>query len=131
MPMPPFYYQGPGPFGGHPFSQYQPGPPMPPNQVAAPDPARIKYPEITHWFRLLDEHKERNKDGIKFEPLGAVLKAKGFLRITQLTLDFVSLKDLQDWLRIEVGTAILIMQYAREDVDDIKSGKWALREEGI
>jgi hypothetical protein len=51
-----------------------------------------------------------------------VLKDKGFLQITQLMLDFVTLQDLQAWLDIEVGIAILIMQYAKEDVEGIKAG---------
>jgi hypothetical protein len=64
----------------------------------------------------------RNKDDIVFAPYGDVLKKKGFIRITQLTLDFFSLKDLQEWLGIEVGTAILIMQYAKADIEAIKAG---------
>ena len=36
----------------------------------------------------------------------------------------MQLKDLQDWLGIEVGTAILIMQYAKEDIEALKSQKW-------
>jgi len=78
---------------------------------------------VTRWFHFLDEHEERRKDGIGFAAFGDVLKNKGFLRITQLTLDFITLKDLQDWLGIEVGTAILIMQYAKDDIESIKAGR--------
>ena len=59
-----------------------------------------------------------------FAPYGVKLKAKGFLRISQLTLEFIQLKDLQEWLGIEVGIAILIMQYAKEDIEVLKSRKW-------
>ena len=84
----------------------------------------VIIPDVVAWFTYLDQHEERSKDGIAFAPYGIKLKAKGFLRISQLTLDFIQLKDLQDWLSIEVGTAILIMQYAKEDVEALKSRKW-------
>jgi hypothetical protein len=81
------------------------------------------YPDIITWCQYLDSHKGRNQDGIIFAQFGALLKNKGFVRITQLTLDFVGLKDLQGWLGIEVGTAILIMQYAKMDVWAIDEGR--------
>ena len=84
----------------------------------------VIIPDIVAWFAYLDKHEERNKDGIMFSPYGDILKEKGFLCISQLTLEFIHLKDLQDWLGIEVSTAILIMQYAKEDVEALKSGKW-------
>lgn len=57
-----------------------------------------------------------------FEPFGNLLKKRGFIRVTQLTSGFVDRKDLQEWLEIEVGTAILIMQYAKMDVQAIDTG---------
>lgn len=81
-------------------------------------------PDIVSWFAFLDRHEQRNQDGLTFTPYGPILKAKGFLRLSQLTLDFFRLSDLQTWLGIEVGTAILIMQYAEEDLAAIRSGKW-------
>jgi hypothetical protein len=117
-PMPPYYPHT----GGHQFMPYPPFPTS--NAQAASTPiTAVDYPEVTRWFRFLDEHDHRNKDGIIFAPYGAILKGKGFLRITQLTLDFVALKDLQEWLGVEVGIAILIMQYAKDDVEAIKAGK--------
>jgi hypothetical protein len=84
----------------------------------------VIIPDVVAWFAYLDQHEEHSKDGIVFAPYGVRLKAKGFLRISQLTLEFIQLEDLQDWLGIEVGTAILIMQYAKEDLVAIKSQKW-------
>lgn len=81
------------------------------------------YPDIVTWCQYLDSHKGRNQDGVVFAPFGALLKNKGFVRLTQLTSDFVGLKDLQGWLGIEVGTAILIMQYAKTDVRAIDEGR--------
>jgi hypothetical protein len=89
-----------------------------------PNTAAIVIPDIVAWFSFLDQHEQRNKDGITFAPYGLVLKAKGFLRLSQLTLDFIQLKDLQEWLSIEVGTAVLIMQYAKEDMEALKSWQW-------
>jgi hypothetical protein len=86
--------------------------------------ASFEIPDIVQWFCYLDKDDRRNQDGIIFSPYGINLKAKGFIRLSQLTLEFFKLSDLQDWLGIEVGTAILIMQYAKEDLDAIKSGRW-------
>jgi hypothetical protein len=119
--MPPFYYPGaaqPGPGGGYQFPPTQAAPAT--IQAVAPHSA----PDVTSWFCSLDKHSQRNGDGIYFSPYGEILKNKGFIRITQLTLDFVSLKDLQEWLGIEIGTAILIMQYAKEDAEAIKAGTY-------
>jgi hypothetical protein len=126
--MPMLYNQGQNTF---PFLQYPPAlaPTAPGTQGINSHPMPVEYPEVTCWFRFLDEHEERSKDGIHFTPYGKVLKAKGFLQITQLTLDFVSLKDLQDILSINVGTAILIMQYAKEDIDGIKMGNLVIPKE--
>jgi hypothetical protein len=82
----------------------------------------IKYPDLINWFSSLDTNEERNQDGIIFAPYGAILKEKGLLRLSQLTLDIFTLKDLQGWLGISAGSAVLIMQYAKQDIDSIKVG---------
>jgi hypothetical protein len=108
-----------------PYHQAAPGAPAPPSATAAPTaaaPDEQLYPDVVSWCQYLDGHKTRSKDNIVFAPYGDVLKKKGFIRITQLTLEFFSLKDLQGWLGIEVGTAILIMQYAKADIEAIKAG---------
>jgi hypothetical protein len=84
--------------------------------------ASVEFPDVVRWFQYLDEHEQRSKDGIQFSPYGIVLRDKGFLRVNQLTLDFLKLTDLQEWLGMNVGTAVMIMQYAKEDVDAIKGG---------
>ena len=81
----------------------------------------VVFPNIVIWFSYLGQHEEHNKDGISFAMLEVRLEAKGFLCISQLTLNFIQQKDLQDWLGIEVGTTILIMQYEKEDVEALKS----------
>ena len=88
------------------------------------DATLVIIPDVVALFAYLDQHEEHSKDGIVFALYGVRLKAKGFLCISQLTLDFIQLKYLQDWLEIEVGIAILIMQYAKEDIEALKSRKW-------
>ena len=95
-----------------------------PGNVTTISTAPIVIPDVISWFSYLDQHEERNKNDIIFALYGVVLKTKGFLRISQITTDFIQLKDLQDWLEIEVGTAVLIMQYAKEDMDALKSRTW-------
>jgi len=76
---------------------------------------------VTPLFRFLDEHEERRKDGIGFAAFGDMLKNKGFLRITQLTLDFITLKDLQDWLGIEVERPYSLCNMPKDDIESIKA----------
>ncbi|KAI6040191.1 hypothetical protein EDC04DRAFT_2894411 [Pisolithus marmoratus] len=82
-----------------------------------------EIPDIVGWFSSLDQDEQRSKDGILFQPFGDILREKGFLRISQLSPDFVKIPDLQDWLGIEVGTAILIMQYVQEDLEMLRAGR--------
>ena len=55
----------------------------------------VVIPDITTWFSFLDQHEQQNKDGITFALYGTKLKAKGFIRLSQLTSEFVQLKDLK------------------------------------
>ncbi|KIO09797.1 hypothetical protein M404DRAFT_930370, partial [Pisolithus tinctorius Marx 270] len=81
--------------------------------------------DIILWFSSLDLNEQQNADGVTFAPFGHMLVKKGFVCISQLTPTFVKLQDLQVWLGIEVGTAILIMQYAEEDWNAVRSGACA------
>ncbi|KIK91028.1 hypothetical protein PAXRUDRAFT_150470, partial [Paxillus rubicundulus Ve08.2h10] len=54
---------------------------------------------------------------------GPILKDQGFLCLLQLSLEYFGLADLQKWLGISAGTAVLIMQYAKEDLAAIRSGR--------
>ncbi|KAI6024530.1 hypothetical protein EDC04DRAFT_2900039 [Pisolithus marmoratus] len=82
-----------------------------------------EIPDIISWFSSLDQDEQHSKDGILFQPFGDVLQEKGFLRISQLSPDFVKIPALQDWLGIEVGTTILIMQYVQEDLEMLRAGQ--------
>ena len=80
------------------------------------------YPSVTAWCHYLANHPER-KDDIDFVSIGDTLKSNGFTHITQLTSGFFGWKDLKDCLGIAMGTAILILQYAKEDVQAIDKGQ--------
>ena len=80
------------------------------------------YPSVTTWCHYLANHPER-KDDIDFVSIGDTLKSNGFTHITQLTSGFFGWKDLKDCLGIAMGTAILILQYAKEDVQAIDKGR--------
>ncbi|KIL57686.1 hypothetical protein M378DRAFT_16057 [Amanita muscaria Koide BX008] len=77
--------------------------------------------EIEKWFHSLEQDKERNDENILFSQYGAELKRMGFRNITQLSRDFITLQELQSWLEINAGTAVMILQYAQEDVKKYKA----------
>ena len=87
---------------------------------ASPDAASI---DIIAWFEMLDHHPQRNKDGILYSKYGPLLKEMDFYRISQLTTGDVTKNDLQEWLGVKVGTAVLILTYAKEDMAKFNSGQ--------
>ncbi|KAH9955581.1 hypothetical protein BGW80DRAFT_1258085 [Lactifluus volemus] len=68
------------------------------------------YPDIPTWFRYLDVYPGQNRGHIKFEPLAASLVKREFVCITQLATDLVTCKDLEKWLGVKIGMAVLIKQ---------------------
>ncbi|KAI6125920.1 hypothetical protein EDD16DRAFT_1517042 [Pisolithus croceorrhizus] len=86
--------------------------PMQPNKIAPhtsynalpsnPSTSKPEIPDIISWLAYLDQHKQRNKDGIIFSQFGPVLQKMGFVCISQLLLDFIKLLDLQEWLGINL-----------------------------
>ncbi|KAG9317804.1 hypothetical protein JVU11DRAFT_2027 [Chiua virens] len=67
-------------------------------QASAPFP-------IVQWFAYLDQVEEHNKDGITFAQYGQIL-------------------NLQELLKIPLGMAALIIQYAKHDLEDLQAGHW-------
>lgn len=51
---------------------------------------------------------------------------EGYRRINQLTTERTSVEKLSQWLGIGKGTADLLMQYAQEDVDQVKAGMFTM-----
>ena len=86
---------------------------VPSHNVPLMPPERL---EIEQWFQDLEADTSRNQDGLNFAGLGRELKQNGFKRITQLSRDILGIKDLQEILKINAGTAAMIMEYAQDDV---------------
>ncbi len=111
--------QYPGPYAGVP-----PGPAATTsmsNHGSMPSsPPSIETLEIEHWFQSLEDDKARNQKRLNFADHGRILKQNGFERITQLSRNIIGIKDLQEWLGIDAGTAAFIMEYAQEDVRRFK-----------
>ena len=119
---PPYPYWGlPGYQGGN-GTFYPPGPAPSPNPSASND----HDIEIISWLSYLDRHERRNKDGLWFSTYGPTLKDKGFIRVSQLVCKYVEPSVLQECLDINIGTAILIMQYAAQDLEAVRSGRLVL-----
>ena len=100
---------------------YHPGaPPGPAAAVMPSSPPNVETLEIERWFQALEDDKARNQKGINFADHGRILKQNGFQRITELSRNIIGIKDLQEWLVIDAGTAAFIMEYAQEDVRRFK-----------
>jgi hypothetical protein len=116
-----FWYTGPpayGPGSAHQSSSYVPQTPVMNQSGCTPE-----YPDIEQWFNSLDSHKERSADGIQFSQYDAMLKEEGFLQLSQLDQEFFNKKELKELLGIGMGTAVLIMQYAQQDIKAIRAGR--------
>ena len=99
------------------------------NTTRSSSPFRInvdisEIPDIISWFKSLDHHDQRNKDGITFTPFGTILKDQGFTRLSQLIPPVVQPSHLEEWLGVKTGIAFTIMQYILADLNAINSGKW-------
>jgi hypothetical protein len=86
----------------------------------------VQYPDIVFWLHYLDEHLDRN-DGIQFSQYPEMLKEHGFICVSQLSADFVTPRDLADWLGIAVGTAVSLIQCAKKDFIAIQPGKLVIQ----
>ncbi|KAI9572026.1 hypothetical protein HD554DRAFT_2168276 [Boletus coccyginus] len=114
-----------------------PGQPSAPGQsgLSAPTPQNMHsvsptllkpVPGLIKWFSYLDTHGGRNKNGVIYSQFGPVLRAKGFSHLNHLSHKYIQLSDLEDWVGIEVGTAIDIFEYAEEDLEAARAGTLVL-----
>ena len=69
----------------------------------------------------LDADEKQRLDGICFSDFGHLLDDRGFFKITQLSPKFIKLKHLAQWLGIKEGIAVLIFQYAEEDIEKFRA----------
>ncbi|KAF8433193.1 hypothetical protein L210DRAFT_3649851 [Boletus edulis BED1] len=78
-----------------------------------------RIPSIFTWLKSLDDHKERGKDEISFTQFAHIFKQEGFFRLSQLSGEFMSRDELQGMLNVPRGIALLIMQYAKQDLQKL------------
>lgn len=126
LPIPfmiPLSWQPQYPQPGMPNTAPQPPPIAPPITNMPPHSSLpdVRQLEIEPWFRALEANPTRNRKGLEFTKFGWMLVQEGFDRITQLSSNIICIKDLQDWLGIDAGTAAFIMDYAQEDVRQFKN----------
>ncbi|KIJ08890.1 hypothetical protein PAXINDRAFT_17999 [Paxillus involutus ATCC 200175] len=57
---------------------------------------------------------------------GLSFSRNGFVRISQLSRDYIPIEMLQQWLGIEYGTAVLIFQSVEADMRAISAGQLVL-----
>ncbi|KAM6489363.1 hypothetical protein JOM56_015264 [Amanita muscaria] len=77
---------------------------------------------IIKWFQALDADEKCRVDNVCFSDLGHLLSDRGFFKITQLSPKIIKLKQLVQWLGIKEGIAVLIFQYAEEDIEMFRAG---------
>ncbi|KIK80350.1 hypothetical protein PAXRUDRAFT_158925 [Paxillus rubicundulus Ve08.2h10] len=73
-------------------------------------------PSMSTWLNSHNDHKEWGKYGIRFIQFSSIFEWEGFLRLSQLSGEFISQNELQEMLRVPHGPALLIMQYAKQDL---------------
>ena len=149
-PPPPVIVVPPAaPWGGHSYPGYLPSslPPGPPHTMArhasypttlslltvelpnANTTETVPFSDVIRWFSYLDQRVQHNQHvnvSMNFTAFGPILQAKGFLDISQLSRDYVSVADLQAWLGVEVGTAIVIRLHVDTDIQAVNAGKHVL-----
>jgi hypothetical protein len=129
---------------GYPYGYYAPAPTFTmqpvwysqaPNPMApAPNPATplapnkpIKfsdYPQIIPWLKYCDGHPDRCGEDLSSH--AQKFEQEGYRRIHQLGSNRVSVEKLSEWLGIGKGTADLLIQYAEEDIELVKSGTFTM-----
>ncbi|KAI5985006.1 hypothetical protein EDC04DRAFT_2615511 [Pisolithus marmoratus] len=93
--------------------------PFDPVATSNPSESTREIPKIVPWFNYLEQREKDPPCSVKFGDFGPMLDAKGFVRISQLSCDYISVGVLQGLLGIEMGTAILILQYVEADLQAI------------
>ncbi|KIK93406.1 hypothetical protein PAXRUDRAFT_46056, partial [Paxillus rubicundulus Ve08.2h10] len=66
-------------------------------------------PSMSTWLKSLDDHKEWGKDKISVVQFAPIFEQEGFLRLSQLSGEFISWNELQDMLNVPHSTTLLIM----------------------
>ena len=131
LPMPYGFYPSPNPFFANPVQWPGAGFPQPPgpgpqaNPTALPSAPRkqVRGPNISEWLQHCDQVPGR---GGFFYSLADKFAKEGYRTIDQLTNHRMTVENLSNWLAIGKGTADLIIQYAEEDMELVRDGKFTM-----
>ncbi|KAI9571120.1 hypothetical protein HD554DRAFT_2239249 [Boletus coccyginus] len=88
-------------------------------QFSIDDIPFTRIPSMSAWLKSLDDHEEQGKDKIGFARFAPIFEQEGFVRLSQLSGDFISQNELQEMLSVPHGTALSIMQYAKQDLQKL------------
>ena len=99
-------------------------PPWPGPQANQTAPLKqVCGPNISEWLWNCDQVPGC---GGFFLGLADKFVKEGYHTIDQLTNHRMTVENLSNWLEIEKGTADLIIQYAKEDMESVRDGKFMM-----
>lgn len=106
---------------GPPPPTMNPGPPAGIHQGSHPQ--HVPVPKIRPWLEYCDRHPDRQ--GENFIVHAGTFDGEGYRRINQLS-DRMSVEELSDLLAVGKGTADLLIQYAKDDMELVKAGTFSM-----
>jgi hypothetical protein len=127
---------GNGLYAGFPTLQTPPAAPLQPAAAPPPSPPQMlyqvdnsgaldllgsMYPTIPDWLSNCAAMRTCANKGINFASLSQLFASHGFHSLEQIDGKFITAMQLHDWLNIDLGTGILILQYAKADLDAINA----------
>ena len=93
----------------------------------ATSPPVANIPKIAEWLAYCDRHPDRK--GNNLVTLTSKFEEEGYCQIHQLTGGndcFALIEKLSKWLGIGKGMVDLIIQYAEEDLELVKVGRFVM-----
>jgi hypothetical protein len=84
-----------------------------------PEPA---YPSVSAWLAHCATMAARSNKGIDFTALAHLFATNGFHSLDQIDGSLITPMQLREWLNIDLGTGVRILQYAKADLDAINAG---------
>lgn len=77
----------------------------------------ILFPHISDWLGTLDSDPVRGADNRNFTQYAQRFTDHGFLRLNELLDELVSVDSLAQWLGVGRGVIVVILKYAKADVE--------------
>ncbi|KAH7885571.1 hypothetical protein F5I97DRAFT_1928946 [Phlebopus sp. FC_14] len=108
-----------------PYASTSPLPPVGTTPIYTNPPmSALQYPDVGTFFDSLGAQVKKTPPGVNFSELGRKLEENGFLDISQVSCDYISVEQLKDLLQIQVGTAIFIFQRVDLAIQAVQAGQW-------